>query len=79
MTKLPLGAQVNQGKPKDVVGFWVLKKYVMSSAIWGKACTLMFSMDPQFQFSISNCIKSPIRINLLLFSRSVMSSSFATP
>ena len=29
MTKLPLGAQVNQGKPKDVVGFWVLKKYVL--------------------------------------------------
>ena len=61
------------------MGFWVLKKYVMYLAIWGKACTLMFSVDPQCQCSISNCIKSPIRINLLLFSCSVMSSSFATP
>ena len=61
-----------------MVGFWVLKKYVMYLAIWGKACKLMFSVDPQCQCSISNCIKSPIRINLL-FSCSVMSSSFATP
>lgn len=67
MLRLLIRAEFNQGKPRDVVGFWSLKQNFMYLAIWGKAYTLPFLMDLHYQFFNPDVFKKPCSIQSLDF------------
>lgn len=63
MRRLLIRTEFNQGEPRDVVGFWNLKQNFMYLAIWGKACTLPFSMELHYQFFILDVLKNPVQFS----------------